>query len=213
MKCFSYSNTILTAGPASKPICCKAVLESNISKTNMLIADILDKDKLSQNVKDNLSEVYINALSGGINFNKSFYADSYCYKIENNNKLVAYKSAPKNVFIDTSVRYADAEINTIGGVSLDTLQCADVAEGLKDGFELVIEEDEFEYAIKEIKNKEEEISVEMGYNIKHLIAIALKGVPQACSELKKICRANDQIGELIRIILSSGKENVVSYLY
>lgn len=82
---------------------------------------------------------------------------------------------------------------------------------LLDEYEKLLNEDELEYAIKEIKGLQKDIFIKEQIDVMQGLKDALDGVPVAVRTMKELCEKYERVNELVEIILSS-KIPLESYL-
>lgn len=159
---------------------------------------------LLQNVRDSLDEpldcsleVIDAALSGKLDMN-NFDLVAYAKTVKKNETLVNYRRGIRNLPI-----IADCSDVGIEPYGVPESVVSVYAEPV-DEYENVDNEDEIKYAVNELTNMEHEITSYYRINLRRCMTQALKGIPAAIEALKKLICDDPYIGELIRIVLSSG---------
>jgi len=126
-------------------------------------------------------------------------------KISRNQFLTKEKSRFKLSFIDSETPDEADSIGRNGGISEDVLPTR-VFEKVKDAYEEVILSDELSYAIEKIKCFNDQLFVEEGIDIITALKQAVKCIPEAVEEIRRVCSEYTEISELVYAVLNSGKE-------
>lgn len=75
----------------------------------------------------------------------------------------------------------------------------------KDEYEEFIDNEEVLYAVEQLYGMRSELRIEYRLDIIKCMKQALRGIPESLAHLKNLVVEAPQVGELIRIVLSSGK--------
>lgn len=142
-------------------------------------------------------EVIDAALSGKLDMN-NFDLVAYAKTVKKNESLSNHRRGIKNLPI-----IADCSDVGIEPYGVPESVVSVYAEPV-DEYENVDNEDEIKYAVNELTNMEHEITSYYRINLRRCMTQALKGIPAAIEALKKLICDDPYIGELIRIVLSSG---------
>lgn len=152
------------------------------------------------------SEIITAGMQGRINFQKEFNLDAYEATIRKNQHLLKENKRKKEVYIDFSGSSDDFDdVVTSGGIKADYVQL-DSIEEMKDAFEELLISEELKYAVDTIKSLNGEFISDYGTDLIFALKRAVQGIPQAVSEIKKICEDFTIVSELIEIILKSKQE-------
>lgn len=141
-------------------------------------------------------EIIENAMSGGIQTSKSFSFYGYINNIEKNRRLEKHRSAKRHLHIKDS--YDEEESYGVPESALNTYVPQD------DPYQKIDDDEEVYFAVNEINKMASEFLIFNKVNIQHCVRQALKGIPDAVSELKKLVEEDPHAGEMLRIILGSG---------
>ena len=77
---------------------------------------------------------------------------------------------------------------------------------MKDAFEEVLMNEELEYAVSTIKSLNDSFIADYGTDLIFTLKNAVRGIPQAVTEIKNICTEFSVVSELIETILTSKRE-------
>lgn len=134
-----------------------------------------------------------------------FNLSAYCAKVRRNQKLGKAEEASRVLRIsDTdgdSVRGEDGDIDSCGVSMSNVIKYADQV----DEFLKTDEEEDFYNAIDTLNRMQVDILIRYQVNFWHCMGQALRGIPEAIDLLHKLTEESPKIGELIWIVLSSGK--------
>lgn len=147
-----------------------------------------------------VDEIINAGIKGKIDFGRYFNLDGYCYTVEENLKMKAGQRAKKESFIfDGDLTDDGGEAYTKkGGVNSNRF------EALEDGFNKLEDDDELLSAIRSIKNVREDFLLDEGVDLVKLLKSATEFLPQAITDLKKLCEDFELLGEQIQVVLKSG---------
>lgn len=150
-------------------------------------------------------EIISAGLEGRIDFSSEFNLDAYEATIRKNNKLNLNNKRKYEVFLDFgSNSDEDSEVFRQGGVKED-FASSHTVDQIKDAYEQILLDAELEYAINTIKELQPVLAVEERIDFIGAIRLALKGIPDAISKIKRICDEYDVVAEQVKVILGSGK--------
>lgn len=128
-----------------------------------------------------------------------FNIEAYVNSIKKNQRLVNNTAARKKLHI--------CEVDDDG-----TVEAYGVTESVisnyaeqKDEYEEFIDNEETLYAVEQLYSMRSELMIEHRLDIIVCMKQAVRGIPQSIACLKKLVTEAPQIGELVKIILSSGK--------
>lgn len=160
---------------------------------------------------EHTSEIVEAGLKGNIGENFSLIA--YEKGIKKKEALAKLSKAKKKKNIDTSLdTEQDNSVTSYFDISMTQLDMQVVkTTDLLDEYEKLLNEDELEYAIKEIKGLQKDIFIKEQIDVMQGLKDALEGVPVAVRTMKELCEKYERVNELIEIILSS-KIPLESYL-
>lgn len=160
---------------------------------------------------EHASEIVEAGLKGNIGENFSLIA--YEKGIKKKEALAKISKAKKKKNIDTSLdTEQDNSVTSYFDISMTQLDMQVVkTTDLLDEYEKLLNEDELEYAIKEIKGLQKDIFIKEQIDVMQGLKDALDGVPVAIRTMKELCEKYERVNELIEIILSS-KIPLESYL-
>ena len=162
------------------------------------------------NIED-ASEIVEAGLKGNIGENFSLIA--YEKGIKKKEALAKISKAKKKKNIDISLdTEQDNSVTSYFDISMTQLDMQVVkTTDLLDEYEKLLNEDELEYAIKEIKGLQKDIFIKEQIDVMQGLKDALDGVPVAIRTMKELCEKYERVNELVEIILSS-KIPLESYL-
>lgn len=160
---------------------------------------------------EHTSEIVEAGLKGNIGENFSLIA--YEKGIKKKEALAKISKAKKKKNIDISLdTEQDNSVTSYFDISMTQLDMQVVkTTDLLDEYEKLLNEDELEYAIKEIKGLQKDIFIKEQIDVMQGLKDALDGVPVAVRTMKELCEKYERVNELIEIILSS-KIPLESYL-
>lgn len=170
-----------------------------IEKAGEYVCEIIDAIH-SGTAKVNMSKV-VDAVSKNDDeaLKKAFNIEAYVNSIKKNQRLVNNTAARKKLHI--------CEVDDDG-----TVEAYGVTESVisnyaeqKDEYEEFIDNEETLYAVEQLYSMRSELMIEHRLDIIVCMKQAVRGIPQSIACLKKLVTEVPQIGELIRIVLSSGK--------
>lgn len=149
------------------------------------------------------SEIIYAGLTGGIDLNSHFNLEAYERAIEKNENLSAYAKKKKEMYIDFDCSSDDYDVVfKQGGIQADKINIKKV----QDEYEELMDADELVRAVANVKRLNNDFVIVEEVDIIEALRLALKGIPQAIKELKRICNFYPRISEDIKVILGSGKE-------
>lgn len=149
------------------------------------------------------SEIIFSGIQGRIDLNHPFHLDAYEKAIEKNDALAKNNRKKKESYIEFGSSSEDFDsVAQSGGVQEDHLNI----ENVQDAFEELLDSDELNYAVSNIKNLNKDLIVVEDIDLIEALKLALKGIPQAIKEVKRICEFYPSISESVHTILSSGKD-------
>lgn len=149
------------------------------------------------------SEIIYAGIQGGIDLDGYFNLEAYERAIEKNENLSAYAKRKKEMYIDFDC--SSDEFDTVckqGGIQADKINIKKV----RDEYEEFMDADELVRAVARVKSLNNDFVIVEEVDIIEALCLALKGIPQAVKELKRICSFYPTISEDIKVILGSGKE-------
>lgn len=160
---------------------------------------------------EHASEIVEAGLKGNIGENFSLIA--YEKGIKKKEALAKISKAKKKKNIDISLdTEQDNSVTSYFDISMTQLDMQVVkTTDLLDEYEKLLNEDELEYAIKEIKGLQKDIFIKEQIDVMQGLKDALDGVPVAIHTMKELCEKYERVNELVEIILSS-KIPLESYL-
>ena len=157
---------------------------------------------------NNAGIILQNGMEGGINLNRSFNLRGYDITVDQNTEMAKQKEKTKMVFLfdDSNDFESNVEDERAGGLSYNDLysKMKSVSE-IEDAFEKVIDEEEVRFAIEQITLLRDDILAEEQVDVIDCIRQALKQVPSAVKRLKELCNDYELFGEMVEIVLGSGK--------
>lgn len=149
------------------------------------------------------SEIVFSGIMGRINLDDTFHIDAYEKAIKRNGDLTLNTRRKKETYIDYGCSSDDYDtVAQNGGIQVDHLNIDDVS----DAFEDLINEDELRYAVENIKKLNKELLIVEEVDLVEALKLALKGIPQAIDEIKRLCKFYPTIGDSVKTILSSGRD-------
>lgn len=156
------------------------------------------------------NEIIVAGLKG--NIGENFSIQAYEQGIKKKEALAKLANAKKRKNIDTSLTNEDNSVASYFDISMSQVdtQMVKTAE-LRDEYEKLLDENELEYALKEIKGLQKDIFIKEQVNVMRGLKDALKGIPAAIQTMKDLCEKYERVNELVEIILSS-KIPLESYL-
>ena len=150
-----------------------------------------------------VDEILNAGLEGRIATNLPFYIDAYCKAVESNTRMADYARVKRVVStVDTDVKDMDDMRNAYGTVSLSHVS---LVARMEDSFDKLADDEELRYAISQIRSLNESFILEYSVNIIETIKYAVRGIPSAIDNLRKLCNEFSDIAEYVQIILSSGR--------
>ena len=156
------------------------------------------------------NEIIVAGLKG--NIGENFSIQAYEQGIKKKEALAKIAKAKKKKNIDTSLTNEDNSVASYFDISMNQLDTQMVKTAdLRDEYEKLLDENELEYAIKEIKGLQKDIFIKEQVNVMRGLKDALKGIPAAIQTMKELCEKYERVNELVEIILSS-KIPLESYL-
>ena len=160
---------------------------------------------------EHTSEIVEAGLKG--NIGENFSLTAYEKGIKKKEALAKISKAKKKKNIDTSLdTEQDNSVTSYFDISMTQLDMQVVkTTDLLDEYEKLLNEDELEYAIKEIKGLQKDIFIKEQVDVMQGLKDALEGVPVAVRTMKELCEKYERVNELLEIILSS-KIPLESYL-
>ena len=160
---------------------------------------------------EHASEIVEAGLKGNIGENFSLIA--YEKGIKKKEALAKISKAKKKKNIDTSLdTEQDNSVTSYFDISMTQLDMQVVkTTDLLDEYEKLLNDDELEYAIKEIKGLQKDTFIKEQIDVMQGLKDALDGVPVAIRTMKELCEKYERVNELVEIILSS-KIPLESYL-
>lgn len=149
------------------------------------------------------SEIITAGLQGRIDFSKEFNLDAYEATIRKNQHLLKESERKKKSYIDFSGASDDFdEVASNGGIKAE-FESLETIEEMKDAFEEVLSNEELNYAVSTIKSLNDDFIADYGTDLIFALKSAVRGIPQAVEEIKKICTDFSVVSELIETILTS----------
>lgn len=156
------------------------------------------------------NEIIVAGLKG--NIGENFSIQAYEQGIKKKEALAKLAKAKKSKNIDTSLTNEDNSVASYFDISMSQVDTQMVKTAdLRDEYEKLLDENELEYALKEIKGLQKDIFIKEQVNVMHGLKDALKGIPAAIQTMKDLCEKYERVNELVEIILSS-KIPLESYL-
>lgn len=147
------------------------------------------------------SEIVFSGIKGRINLDGEFNIHAYERAITKNGILSDYSRSKKETFLDCGTSNDDYDsVTQAGGVQADRLNL----EVVQDAFEELLDDDELACAVSNIRRLNPEFITVEETDIIEALRLALKGIPQAIKELKRICEFYPQMSEDIKTVLSCG---------
>lgn len=128
----------------------------------------------------------------------------YGYVIARNNKRSSGKRGRKQLALIDSNPEVLADGVGVGCITDEMLSKQSTAI-VVDAYEEVIKSTEIDDAIKRIKQFSVELLIDEKVDLITAIKSAVRGIPEAVSELRRICEEYTTIGELVYTILDSGE--------
>lgn len=152
------------------------------------------------------SEIISAGLQGRIDFSRGFNLDAYEATIRKNQHLLKESERKKKSYIDFSGASDDFdEVASKGGIKVE-FESLETIEEMKDAFEEVLMNEELEYAVSTIKSLNDSFIADYGTDLIFTLKNAVRGIPQAVTEIKNICTEFSVVSELIETILTSKRE-------
>lgn len=148
------------------------------------------------------SEIIFAGIQGRIDLNNSFNVVGYEKVIDKNTSLVMRKRKKKEMYIDYGSSDDYETVAQNGGIQADRLYIEDV----QDAFEELVDNDELRFAVDNIKKLNSEFIIVEELDLIEAIRLALKGIPQAIKDIKRICDFYPKVADSIKTVLSSGVE-------
>ena len=152
-------------------------------------------------------EIVMNALNGGINFNRKFNIDAYEATINKNQAINTNKRKFKECYLDygssTSVSDSFKETVRNGGIVLESTS-EEALTKIEDAYEKLIDEDEIRYAVKTIRALQKTLFIDEQVDFIGLIQQSLNNIPVAIEKIKSICEKYPLVAEQVEIVLTSG---------
>ena len=149
------------------------------------------------------SEIISAGLQGRIDFSTEFNLDAYEATIRKNQHLLKESEKKKKSYIDFSGSSDDFDdVASKGGIKAE-FESLDTIEEMKDAFEEVLLNEELDYAVSTIKSLNDDFIADYGTDLIFALKNAVRGIPQAVEEIKKICTDFSVVSELIETILTS----------
>lgn len=134
-----------------------------------------------------------------------FNLSAYCSKVRWNQRLGKAKEGSKVLRLldpdGDSVRDEDGNIDSYGVLMTNVIEYADQV----DEFLKTDKEADFYNAIDTLNRMQADILIRYKVDFWHCMGQALRGIPEAIDLLHKLTEESPKIGELIWIVLSSGK--------
>lgn len=156
---------------------------------------------------NNAADIVMAGLDGRIDTSREFNLWGYDYAISTNGKLsedVRKRKKEKYISFDTDDETVSADLRN-GGITIDMLSYSSLTnETAADEFEEIENSMELEYAVKTIKEINDDYITYEGIDLIQLIKSAVQRVPQAIEKLKEVCLDNEFVGEQVKVILGSG---------
>lgn len=158
---------------------------------------------------DEATDILKSALQGnlkGVQFENAQDIYRYASRIKRNKYLSknSQKNVKRKLYID---HMHESEDNTPAyGTILESAVVAQTISRTKDAFEDIADNSELRYAVETIKDLRQEFFIEAGVDLVKLLKQALRGIPDAVLELKRVCTEYELVGEQIKVILSSGED-------
>lgn len=151
-----------------------------------------------------VDEILNAGLDGRIATNVPFYIEAYCKAIETNTRMADYARVRKVVnTVDDDINHADDLRCPYGTISLS--QVSLVAK-MEDSFEKLADSEELRYAVSQIRSLNEKFILEYSVNIIETLRYAVRGIPSAIDNLRRLCSEFSDVAEYVQVILSSGRD-------
>ncbi|MCM1217794.1 MAG: hypothetical protein NC548_25160 [Lachnospiraceae bacterium] len=131
----------------------------------------------------------------------AFNLFAYNCEVQKNRRKVSYVEAGRVLHI--SGIEEDDYIEAYGVPESVVSEYADA--GKPDEYEKLLDEEEVQYAMGVIMGMQNVLLIEYRINFWHCMRQALKGVPESIALMRRLAEDAPDIGELIWIILSSGR--------
>lgn len=147
---------------------------------------------------DYILEIIEEAQNGNIDFNKEFNLGGYINTIKWNQERESYRHGKKIKSICSDFDEWEEDCNFITEDIVSTYATR------IDAYRELEDDDEIKYAVKEIKRLSRQILIEHSICIYRCTYMALKGMPDSVMILKDLVSKDTHVGDLLKIILSSG---------
>lgn len=147
------------------------------------------------------SEIIYSGLQGGIDLHNKFYLDAFEAAITHNNNLAWHKRKKKELYIDNNSDNDLEDTIKNGGIPEEKINI----KKLRDDFEELIDNEELKFAISKIKSLNKEFIVVEQVDFIEAVKLAIRGLPKAIKEVKRLCEFYPKVGEYLEIILGSGQ--------
>lgn len=162
------------------------------------------------------STIINNSLDGKIDLTRDFNLDGYEAAIRKNQYLSKQGEKKKKSYIDFSNDKDNfVDVARSGGITADMLysnasaemqESYSCADEMIDAFETVLDSEELKYAVSTIKSLNYDFIKEYGTDLVHCLKQALRGIPQAIEEAKRVCDDFPVIADLVKTILTSNED-------
>lgn len=153
-------------------------------------------DKLDEPLDCSL-EVIDAAISGRLDVD-NFDLLAYAKTVKKNETLVNHRKGIKNLPI-----IADGGVEDVDPYGISESVVAEYVESV-DEYENVDKEDEIRFAVEELTNLKHELLSYYRVDFVRCMTQALKGLPASIDTLKQLVSDNPYVGDLMKIVLSSG---------
>ena len=135
-----------------------------------------------------------------------FDLSAYEYKCNDNEKNASYKKAKDVLHIVEYDNSEDVDKVGYGDISDRKLYYRD------ESFDEIVNSAEFEYYIKELYGIRNKYIVEKGIDLIAILCSALRGLPEAVSELKRFMLEDCKIKDLVVSLCENSNDNLLSML-
>ena len=169
-------------------------LNKNLSEDILLLFKTLVEGNNSK--CDCCYEIIENALDNRIDLNKEFNLRAYETTIKRNINLTKSKQAQNRISIS-------APITSDDGITIE--ECLQDESSFSE-FTKVDDLFDYECAVKYLSENYSDFIIFDGIDIITCLKNALKGIPQATEEIRKLCNKYKSMEQAIRIILKHGIE-------
>lgn len=146
-------------------------------------------------------EIVRAGLLGRIDLGSPFHLEAYCKTVESNLALAEFTESKKLLHFKNGVDSDGNEIKSWGTVSLEK---ASLVARMEDKFEVILNSEELDFAVRQISSLNEEFIINEGINVVEVLKNAVRGIPSAVEKLKYICANFLELAEYVKTILSSG---------